>query len=51
LALFLVLGGALLLGPLGFWQAVLWAFVLAMAGIPAATSLLIALDERTVEER
>lgn len=42
--------GALLLGLLGFWQATLWIFVLPMAGVLAATSLLIALDERTVEE-
>ena len=43
--------GALLLGLLGFWQAVLWVFVLPMAGVLGAASVLIALDERTVEER
>lgn len=43
--------GALVLALLGFWQATLWIFVLPMAGVLAAASLLIALDERTVQER
>lgn len=43
--------GALLLALLGFWQATLWIFVLPMAGVLGAASLLIALDERTVEDR
>ncbi|QKY20922.1 hypothetical protein B4589_011260 [Halolamina sp. CBA1230] len=43
--------GAGLLALLGLPQAVLWVFVLPMAGVLAAASLLIALDDRTVEER
>ncbi|MBP1986294.1 hypothetical protein [Halolamina salifodinae] len=43
--------GAVLLALLGFPQATLWIFVLPMAGVLAATALLIALDERTVERR
>mgnify|MGYP006286466007 CR=1 FL=1 len=43
--------GAVLLALLGVWQATLWIFVLPMAGVLGAASLLIALDERTVEER
>lgn len=43
--------GAVVLALLGFPQAVLWVFVLPMAGVLGATALLIALDERTVEER
>lgn len=43
--------GAVLLALLGLPQAVLWIFVLPMAGVLAATALLIALDERTVERR
>lgn len=41
--------GAALLALLGFWQATLWVFVLPMAGVLATASVLIALDERTVE--
>lgn len=43
--------GAVLLALLGLWQATLWIFVFPMAGVLGAASLLIALDERTVEER
>ncbi|WP_053947040.1 hypothetical protein [Halolamina sediminis] len=43
--------GAGMLALLGFWQATLWIFVLPMTGVLAATSLLIALEERTVEQR
>lgn len=43
--------GGVLLALLGVWQATLWIFVLPMAGVLGAASLLIALDERTVEER
>lgn len=39
--------GAALLALLGFWQATLWIFVLPMAGVLGAASLLIALNERT----
>jgi hypothetical protein len=42
---------AVVLALLGFRQATLWIFVLPMAGVLAATAVLIALDERTVERQ
>lgn len=41
--------GAVVLALLGLPQATLWIFVLPMAGVLAATSLLLALEDRTVE--
>lgn len=40
--------GAVSLALLGFRQAVIWMFVLSMAGVLAAASMLVVLDERTV---
>ena len=42
--------GAVLLVLLGLPQAVVWVFVFPMAGVLGIASLLIALDERAVED-